>query len=442
LFVWLSWLACTPQTDAPAGPGSSVVSSTLARAPRNLLMISIDTTRRDYIDRYATDEVVRTPFLSGLLAEGVALDDHQQCSNWTFQSTSCTLEGRMNEETGWIAKLAPATRTPVPAGRRTLAVRLREKGWHSVLVTSNEWLSDTWNNAQGYNVIRRETTASTPVLLTSALKQLQAATDLGHDRWFVHVHLLQAHPAYTPPDPYDDEVEALPPIPWNLDDQMEQYGAGAEWPEMTEQEQDLLVRHLKARYTGELQYQDDQLAQWWDRMDRGGWLDDTLVVIWTDHGEQFFEHGFQAHAYVLGAEENDAILGLWAKDMEPLAWDGPTHAVDLVPTVLDAMGVPAEGDELLEGYVLGTAPPDRVRTASSVTRLGPMVSVTKDHWKLFYSFGGSIRLWDRSTDRAELTDLYSLEHPQVQELWPLARARADRLAPLAPEWPITWPEGL
>src|SRR5262245_59415252 len=91
--------------------------------PHNLLMISMDTFRKDHLDRYGN--VGTTPFLSSLADQGVSLDDHVQCSNWTYASTSCTLAGRFNEEAGLtpqlVAGLDPATQkwpigTPFLAG--------------------------------------------------------------------------------------------------------------------------------------------------------------------------------------------------------------------------------------------------------------------------------------------------------------------------------------
>ncbi|MEQ1570876.1 MAG: sulfatase-like hydrolase/transferase, partial [Myxococcota bacterium] len=169
------WLACRPAevpvrpAPSPTPPSPRDSGTPYVPGPlRNVLMISIDTTRRDHVDRYATDGEVRTPFLASLLATGVAFDDHQQCSDWTYGSTTCTLEGRLNEDTGWLADLN-ADRTPIPLGRRTLAARLGELGWHSMLVSSNDWLSDSWNNAQGYDQFQRESTDDTAALLASGL---------------------------------------------------------------------------------------------------------------------------------------------------------------------------------------------------------------------------------------------------------------------------------
>ncbi|MEQ1503608.1 MAG: sulfatase-like hydrolase/transferase [Myxococcota bacterium] len=433
-------LACSSSDDGAIRRPDPTVER-----PKNVLMVSIDTTRRDHVDRYATDGQVRTPFLSGLLADGLALDDHLQCSSWTLASTSCTLEGRMNEDTGWMAKLAEAFAARVPDGRRTLAARLRDAGWQTMIVSSNGFLSFEWNNVQGYEIVDRPTTADTRALLDAGRDLLVANTADDPRPWLLHVHLVEAHPPYTPPDPYDDADQALPPSRWDLDDQAGQYDAGAQYPTMSPDDQALLRAHLEARYTGELRRQDDLLAAWWAAFDADGWLDDTLVIVWTDHGEQFFEHGHQAHAWGLGAEENDGVAGFWAKDLAPRAWDRPTHAVDLVPTALDLLGLPLDGDATLDGYVVGEAPDDRPLYGSVSGRLGPMVSVTRSGTKLSFGWDGAVSTWDRATDRTEAIDTFDPDaplDPDTLALWDLLVPRIEAVAALTPEAALTWPAAL
>lgn len=412
--------------------------------PKNVLMISIDTTRRDHLGPYSVWGEL-TPFLGELVSQGVSLDDHQQCSNWTYASTGCTLMGRYHEENGFIPELSALGKAPYPDGMQTLALRLGEVGYHSILISTNAWLSPTWNNAQGYTNVPKVPGGSVTKLFNEGLSHLDEALAMGADPWMLHVHAIEPHPPYNPPEAYMDEANALPPIPWDISTQMAQYATNATWPTMTEQEQQLLEAHLRARYRGEIRYVDDQLRAIFADLDGRGLLDETLVVIWTDHGEQFWEHEQQAHAYFLGAEENDAFLLFWAKNLKPARWPYPTHAVDLLPTVMEALGHPLSPDDhSYSGYVLGTAPPTRPRFGMSVARLGVLQSVTLDGWKLTFNFGGVVRLYDRNTDRGELTDLYALNpaHERVLPLWELLLPRIQRMSELEPQRTLVWPENL
>ncbi|MEQ1564314.1 MAG: sulfatase-like hydrolase/transferase [Myxococcota bacterium] len=409
-------------------------------APRNLLMISIDTLRRDHVDRYATDGVTRMEFLSARLAEGVALDDHQQCANWTFHSVTCTLLGRQVEELGWVAKLAGDGPSPLPGERPMLARRLRDAGFRTALASPMSWIASEWNNTQGYT-LDLPSGVDTLSVVRGGTEGLRESLDAEPaDRWFLHLHVSEPHATYSPPEAYRDELDALPPAPWDLDDHDTHYDVTKDqWPSMTPEEQALLEKHLRVRYTGETRWLDDELETAWAELDAGGWLDDTLVVFWTDHGEQFWEHGAQTHAYGLNAEENDGIAGFWARGLAPVAWGGPTHAIDLAPTILDALGLPVPADGTLPGAVVGTAPADRPRFTSTAARWGPAAAVTVDGLKLVYAFDGTLRAFDRRVDRAERTDVYDAQDPRFDALWAELRPRAELLAGAIPEVEPTWP---
>ncbi|MCB9689881.1 MAG: sulfatase-like hydrolase/transferase [Alphaproteobacteria bacterium] len=441
--ILLAALACTGPTEplVERTPPEGDAALVFDHPPRNLLVISIDTTRRDHIDRWATDGVVRTPFLASLMASGVVLDDHLQCSNWTFASTSCTHRGQLMEETGFYPKLSNSTRAPLPAHQGTLATRLGRMGFHSALVSSNDWLSDTWNNVEGIDEFERRLTGNTGALMDQGIDTLRRWRDQGDDRrWYLQVHLVEPHPPYTPPVEYNP----FPDIPgWELDTQSGQYDVTRQWPSMSDEEQQLLVQVLEGRYSGELHYMDDQLAARWQVLTDEGFLDDTLVVIWNDHGEQFFEHGEQAHAYGLNAEEGDAFLAFVGGGLQPMAWSGPTHAVDYVPTVLQALGADMEQEEGLMGYVLGTAPSGRPRYAATVAREGPQVSVVDGDWKMVFDMDdGTVGMWNRRDDPKELHDRFDADDPKAQELWGLLHDRARLLEPLVPEFDVHWPKGL
>jgi arylsulfatase A-like enzyme len=434
-------------TDTETIPGGPALVFDGPR-PRNVLMLSIDTTRRDYIAPYTPDGAVYTPFLSGKMAEGVRLDQHLQCSNWTYASTSCTLQGQYHEERGYIPDFGPILNAWLPDGQRSFAVRLGEKGYQSVMISSNGWMTGNVNNAQGYDEAPPQTTGNAMSLATNGFDAMQARIAADPRPWLLHVHFVEPHPPYVPPEEYRAEVNALPPLPdeLDLDTQPGHYDAAwNEWPNLTPELQDLLEAHLKARYRGELRWFDDQLVSIWDMFEQGGMLDDTLVVVWTDHGEQFWEHGNQTHAWYLGGEENDGVAFFWAKNLRQRVWDQPTHAVDLLPTTLEALGLLDDPeDEALSGHVVGGGmPANRSRFGMTVARRGVLQSVTgANGWKLVFAWTGEVDLYDRNTDPAEAVDLYAPDHPEVLPLWEELLPRVKAFETLLPSRVVTWPAGL
>jgi len=443
LYILALLLACKPDPsgdpsdtgepwEAPE-PGDPLVRFA-GGPPKNVLMISIDTFRRDHVGRFG--DLGLTPFLDQLMDEGVVAERFEQCSNWTWQSTSCTLAGRHPEQVGHMPRLDNATREPIPPGQTTLATILADNGFATILLSPNSWLGPDWGNAQGYQLINPPGSQSTAGMLDrGSLLVDQAMADAGADRWFLHVHLMEAHAPYVPPDEFRVGEDELEPLPLSIDRQGEHYDVLDMWPELTDDEQELLTAHLEVRYQGEVRWIDSQLSQVWEVLDERGQLDDTLVVFWTDHGEAFFERGVQTHAHFLFGEETDGLLWFWGRGLEPASWAEPTSGIDLLPSVLDALQLDAPIE--LPGYPVGAAPLDRTRYASTFTRQGVLQSASWRDWRLHYRWSdGDVRLYDRSDDYDEVRDLLldDPDHPRARDLWQAMGERTDQLDPLIQGW--------
>lgn len=412
--------------------------------PRNLLMISIDTLRKDHLGAYGSKKKL-TPFLDQIAREGLVVNDHYQCSNWTYDSTTCTLAGRTHVERGQLPRLAPPEdlRTPVPEGTPFLATWMGDEGYASTLVTTNGWLGKEWGNTQGYDQETGPDGDGYDAFITGK-KFIDDLSGGGADPWFLHVHMIEPHAAYDPPQEYTVENPNLTPWPEDLRKRKKHYDARDIWPQMTAEEQDLLEAHLRVLYEGEVRTVDGRIEKAWKKLDKECWLDDTLVVIWSDHGEAFWEHGFQTHAFNLTSEENDGILMFWAKNLVPGEWNEPTTATDLVPTLLDLYGF--EMPEEVTGYPLGTAPPDRPIFAGSLARVRGVQSVVKNGVKLHYNWSsGQVRVWDRNADPLETEDIYDPEDPVVLDLWDDLKPQVDAMADLveqnnpSPVYPLDLP---
>ena len=253
------------------------------QVPKNLLFISVDTLRKDHLGTYGHAGQL-TPFLDRIAAEGVVMEDHMQCSSWTFGSTTCTLAGRSNIERGHIPRLngTDDIRPPVPEGTPFLATWLGEAGYYSVIVSANDWLSSNWGNTQGYDESLRPTAGDTGVYNTGT-KAMSAAIDEGKaEKWFMHLHFMDPHASYDPPAEFVLGEEAREPFPENLRDRDIHYQWRDEWPNLAPEDQTLLNAHLQLLYEGEIRSLDSSLEDIWSDLDREGYLNDTLVVFWND----------------------------------------------------------------------------------------------------------------------------------------------------------------
>jgi arylsulfatase A-like enzyme len=426
-----------PREDPDYGDEvTDTVPAFYGQVPKNVLMISMDTFRPDYLDR--------APFLSTVAAQGFHAVDTMQCSNWTYASTSCTLLGAYNEEAGMIPQLAANFEGRWPVGTPFLAKSLGEADYYSIIASTNGWFGPEWGNTGGADEAFHPADASTWGAYVEGRERLDYQLRQGNvDRWMLHVHVTEPHASYAPPEQYLEGLDDLPPVPWDLDDREEQYEVSREvWPTMSEADRALLLQHLLLRYEGELRYMDDQIFRIIAHMDYDGLLDDTLVVFWTDHGEAFWEHDVQTHAYTLYREENEALLFMWAKNIVPQVWTGPVSTIDLAPTLLRLLDVPQAAE--MTGLPLGEAPEERPRFANAIARFGPLSSVVQDGWKLVFRWDGSLRLYDLRTDPGEEVDLYdpAAPPPEAVTLWESLRPQVELQSAVTPAYSVTWPPEL
>ncbi len=421
----MSLLACNG--DAPPPPPATSYLDFPESGPRNLLMLSIDTLRKDHITRYG--DLSLTPFMDQLMAQGVALDDHRSCSNWTYPSAMCVFGGRTGVDMAIIPALASDRRPTIPDDHKQLPVWLRDAGWQTGLVSSNSYIGIKYNSGVGYTEFDGGFEPAED-MATRGLDMLRQWDQ--REPWYLHVHFRDMHVPYTPPDEYLEGLDELDEAPWDLTKRDPTYDVFADYPELTPEEQELLMAHINIRYQGTVRYTDDVFRDFWDALDAEGLLDETLVVVWSDHGEQFFEHDLYTHAYSMHYGENDALAFFWSKQLAAGQWTGPTTHIDLAPTILEALGQPLPG--MMTGLPVGLAADNRIIHTVSDARLGIMQSVQTGGSKLQYRWKyGEKEFYRRDSDPWEQDDLYDSTDPEIIALWTELDAEVERLIPLVPD---------
>ncbi len=395
----------------------------------NLLLLSIDTLRKDALERGADSE--QNPFLSALLDQAVVLEDFRACSNWTLASMLCVMSGRSNVALGHV----PATGTTLtfqePPG--FLPALLGEAGYTTRLVSANYFLNDSSPLGSEFDEVALLHEAQADAVAAEGLAAVEALS-AGEDPWFLQLHFFDPHTPYQAPASYLEALEDLDPIPWDVSlhapiDALEQaYG------DLDEATQALVRAHLDVHYRAEIAFLDTELGRLFDQLEDRGALDRTLVVLVSDHGEQFWEHGEFRHGRALHPGESDAIAAFWWPGATPRRWDGPTDQTDLVPTILAALGIPQP--DHLTGTVLGQAPADAYRCALVNKQVRPpILAVDRDGLRLHYAWDGERQLFDVATDPQETTDLYGTWDFDRGCLWAALEAEVGGAAPL-----IDWGE--
>jgi len=163
------------------------------------------------------------------------------------------------------------------------------------------------------------------------------------ERLFLFAHLFDPHYDYVPPGDWATRFD--PDYTGEIDGH--DYWADARiWDPLRNVRvcSDRDVEHLRALYRGEIGWTDEQLGRVLERLERDGRLAETLVVVTSDHGEEFFEHGGRGHRSTLFDEVLRVpllvVLPEALRAGAPREVDAQVSLSDLLPTIYDYAGVP------------------------------------------------------------------------------------------------------
>ena len=184
--------------------------------------------------------------------------------------------------------------------------------------------------------------------------------------------------------------------------------------------------HYLSQYDGAIAYLDANMGDLIDRLKKNGQFDRTMIIITSDHGEAFGERNVRGHnASVYQDEVHVPLFVKYAGQTQPERVDSVASNVDLMPTILDRVGVglPA-GLQGIDLQKIKTSPERTIVTethGASHSDMGSRFRHTE--WalysgklKLIYSTEGSRQLYDLSVDPGEHHNLYRADAPEVAEL--------------------------
>jgi arylsulfatase A-like enzyme len=195
------------------------------------------------------------------------------------------------------------------------------------------------------------------------------------------------------------------------------------------------VTGVTALYDAEVAESDAAFGELVDELRRRGLLDETVIVVAADHGEELFDHGGFGHGTTLRAEVLDIPLMIrFPHGRSAGRVEAVVEQVDLMPTVLEIFGMtppaPVQGRSLLP--LCGARPPAGWKNrAISHLRRGGRVSVglLDPSWKLILAEDdGRLvpALFDRRADRRERHDLAAEDWGRVERLRSKLQRALDR----------------
>ncbi len=413
----------------------------------NILIYLVCSLRPDHTSLYGYSRDT-TPFLKTLGGTGVVFDDAQAQAPWTKSSVPSLLTSLYS----YTAGLRGETGT-IPEGATTLAEQLRAAGYVTASIITNPFVGRVSGLDRGFDYVMES-----PAVMRFHNEETDRGTDSAavnkvalpwlerhrNQPFFLYAHSSDPHAPYRPPKGFEErfanpaETERFNRDYWRTYDR-QQFTVGAvitrESCKVKGLDPDRFIQQAIDRYDGEIALCDRSFEQLVGKLKDLGVLDNTLIIVVSDHGEEFWDHGFTAHGHSLYRELVHSLMLFWNPKLlpTPRRVAETVQLIDLAPTILELIGAQPKG--IIQGVslvpLLKGSPFHRktpvMASKFAHSRAGPETMIPenrtdayatwRDRWKLIYRDHAAaagvneVELYDRRTDPAEKNNV-AAQHPE------------------------------
>jgi len=353
---------------------------------QNVLLVTIDTLRGDALSSYGGP--AKTPHLDALAAQGARFTFAHAHAVVTLVSHTSILTGQLPYEHG----MRDNSGYRVKDGTATLATRLKSRGFSTGAFVGGFPLTKRFGLTPGFDVyddqmpeMKGDATFLMPERRADEVVS-RAMAWIGQQpgKFFSWVHVFDAHSPYRPPGAFATDYSAQP-------------------------------------YYGEVAWIDSTLQPLFDRL--ATLPRATTVIVTADHGESLGEHGEATHG--MFAYESTLHVPLIIATVQPnhtasrgVVINAPARHVDIAPTVLDAIGAPADAT------MAGSSLRELIRSGKGPDRPSYFESMTYNLVRGWAPLRGVLVAKDKYID-LPVPELYDLG-TDAKELQNLATSKADR----------------
>lgn len=308
-----------PRVVAGGGVELGRLPAGVDRDRLNVVIITLDTTRADRLGAYGHPHA-GTPNLDALASEGVLFQHASTAAPLTLPAHSSLFTGRFPPEHG----VRDNGGYFLPDTEQTLAETLKARGYATGGFIAAYVLDRKWGIGQGFDTYFDDFDLSKYKVVSMGAVQRPGNEVVDHALpwidahrtapFFAWIHLYDAHTPYAPPEPY-------------------------------------LGEHPGDPYQGEISFADAQVGRVMRLLRDRQLLDSTVVVVLGDHGESLNEHGEATHGFFIYESTTHIPLIVRAPFslMHGRRVADPVRSVDVMPTVLDLLGVPVPASPPIDG---------------------------------------------------------------------------------------------
>jgi arylsulfatase A-like enzyme len=408
---------------------SALFGARAAAAPPNVVLIVVDTLRADGVGCYGASRDT-TPAIDELASEGVRFQRAYSTAPWTMPSVGSMF-------TGTYPGTCRSTGTwgPLPDDMLTLAEVLREEGYATAGIISHFLLGSRFNFNQGFeifieseaNVKNMHDHVSTEGVTRRALEVLRQFSAKGGP-FFLFAHYFDPHYNYKRHREYGFAAAGA----GRLDGSQPIEKIRQMLPDMTGEE----TAFLRSLYDEEVRHTDFGIGLLTDALRKLGLYENSIVVVVSDHGEEFLEHGWLGHTKTLYEELVHVPLVIKApgRGRPGSVIDDRVSLVSLTPTILDLAGLDIPGQKyhgasfagLMDGesregpsYVLCEADFNSTLPDDIGKETNKKAIVGKDYKLILDVRSGNVELFDLGKDPREEHNLAAKRPEAVERLLPV-----------------------
>ncbi len=324
-------------------PGCGVGGEGAKQPPYNVVFISIDSLRADHLRSYGYSRTT-SPNLDNLAREGTLFENVIAETSWTLPSHVSMLTG-LSSYVHRVEQNNVQLDEDVPR----LASRLKQEGYRTKGIYSGPFLDPLFGFGVGFDEYeavgadritdkgaddRSHRSITSPEITEKAIEFVNRDSN---EPFFLFLHYFDVHYGYNPPEELWRKFD--PDYQGNLTSEDFMTNTAIH-PKMSRRD----LEHVIALYDAEILFTDQHIGYLLDALQRNGLAERTLVVVTSDHGDEFFEHGGKGHKNTLFDEQLKVPLLIRMPDRVPAGRrvSSQVSHVDFMPTILDLLGVPLE----------------------------------------------------------------------------------------------------
>jgi arylsulfatase A-like enzyme len=390
--------------------------STTPRQP-NLIIVLVDTLRADHLGYhgYARDT---SPTIDGRAGESIVLMSHFSHASRTGPSVASLITGLHPRSHGVVNPLTHHdAKGTLAAEQQTLAEILSANGYECHGHVANLNVGPRFGFGQGFDSYDFVGSGSALDVSRAAVETLRAV----REPFFLYLHYFEPHDPYEAPRGYASMfVDAAYDGPvTGTHAQLEEIVGGSFDPDRGDRGQ------LVGLYDQEIRAFDDYFASLLEFVEERGLLDDTILLFVSDHGEELLDHGSALHGYTLYDEQLHVPCFIRDARRSARRIHGVTRMVDLLPTLLDLLGVSYDGAlqgrdlmPLIDGRAEPLPAPVLSQASLRAVKTVQLQSLRRDGWKIIETTvpTSRIELYDVVNDPFEQRDLAGKEPSRTREM--------------------------